>query len=92
MQKAAHSMRLFVRVSVVELCRAAFRARRMSMVMGSRGLVVVDWLRFMPLTTYCSSVSCVGSVWPCSMWWSRIALRYSFMVGCLTEVDRYAQK
>ena len=67
MQKAAHSILLFAKVSEVELCSAVFRARKMSIVMGKRGRVVVDWLRLMLLTTYCSSASCVGSAWPCSM-------------------------
>ena len=49
MQKAAHSILLFARVSEVELYSAVFRARKMSIVMGKHGHVVVDWLRLMPI-------------------------------------------
>ena len=89
LQKAVHSILL---LSEVELCSAVFGARKMSIVIGKRGRVVADWLRLMPLTTYCGSASCVGSAWLCFMWWRRIELKYSLIVECLTEVERCAQK
>ena len=72
---AAPSMRLSWQLNCGELCKSLFSTFSTGSVMGSRCLVFSDCVRFIPLTTYCRSVSRVGSCRSCWMWWKRIALR-----------------
>ena len=61
------------------------------MVMGTCFRGGEDCAHLMPFTTYCRSMSPVGSGMPCSMW-RRSAEMYSLMVKCLTEEERLTQK
>ena len=58
------------------------------MMMGRHCRGGEDCARFMPLTTYCRSVSPVGFGRLCLICRRRRAEMYSMIVECLTEEDR----